>query len=216
MTDGAAGQWCRYKFNAAVVRIDHYLKSRADKLRMKKEIMQRYVTYSCLLPLLLAVNASANPILEVPSSGLTVLGPSALTNAHRHFRRGRPVEAAAGVQVTGTVPAGNTDAKPAQNEVTAAIDALEGLGAGSTPGSNSGDQRLGPDGNPSTSTMGITGTNTFDGHGDDSDFFRENTHDRTDALGTMEPASTVPEPGSFWLVGLCLAGLAIQRKLSRA
>ncbi len=187
--------------------------------------MQRYVICSCLLPLLFAVNASANPILEVPLSGFAALGPAALTNAHRHFRRGRPVGATgvnsspgvAGTdpQGTGTVPAGSTDAKPAQNEVTAAIDTLEGMGAGSTPEWNSGDQRLGPDGYSSTPTMGITGTNTFNGHGDNSDFFPENTPTCTDA-SWLKGSSAVPEPASFWFGALCLAGLAIQRKLSRA
>ncbi len=187
--------------------------------------MQRYLICSCLLPLLFAVNASANPILEVPLSGFAVLGSSAVANAHRHFRRGRPVGATgvnsspgddtSGVQATGTVPAGNTDAKPAQNELAAATDALEGMSAGGTPESYSGDQRLGPGGSSFTSTMGIKGTNTFDGHGDDSDFFGENTHTRAGG-SWLKGSSAVPEPSSFWFVALCLAGLAIQRKRSRA
>jgi hypothetical protein len=212
------GLWYRYVFSAAVVRIDHHLKSQAAKLRVEKEIMQRYVLCSCLLPLLLAVTASANPIHEAPLSGFAVPGSSAVANAHR-LRRGRPVKATGvnsspgatvGSQATGTVQAGNTDAKPGQNELAAAIDALESMGAGS----NSGYQRLGPGADSSPLTMGFTGTNTFDGHGDDSDFFRENTHTRAGA-SWLKGSSAVPEPSSFWFVALCLAGLAIQRRRSR-
>ncbi len=284
-----------------------------------KEKMRRYSVSLFTLPLVLAASAYADPILGVPLSGFAVLGGSEVTNVPTATIDGNvgvwPSASITGFtsptdsQVTGTVQEGGAPAQLAQSELTTAIDALEGLTAGSTPESQLGGLTLGPGVYSSTSTMGLTGTLTLDGYGNsnafwvflvgsslttatDSNVIVENagagagvywvmetasatlgsgstfegnilanasitvgtsvtdscgralasvggvTLAGTDTIGigcsgalagssglsgggtldvqthtiTPLPVSTVPEPGLFWFVVLCLGGLAIHRK----
>ena len=285
----------------------------------EKAKMGRFIGCLLALPLLVA-SAYADPILGVPLSGFAILGSSTVTNtptatidgnvgvwssgganAITGFNSSLGL-AVADPQVTGTVQAGTADAQLAQSELTIAINALEGMAAGSTPESTLGGLKLAPGVYSSTSTMDLTGTLTLDGQGNSnalwvflvgsslttassSDVIVENsganagvfwvmetasatlgsnstfegnilasasitvgtnvtdscgralastaavTLDGTDTIGigcsgggtlnpqtgkiTPLPASTVPEPSSFWFLALCLAGLAIQQKRSR-
>lgn len=139
--------------------------------------MKRHVLYSLLFPLFVA-SAYADSILGVPLSGFAVLGSSTVTNTPTATITGNVgVWSSGGAnaitgftaptdsQVSGTVQKGGADAQLAQNELTIAIDALEGLGPGTTE-SSLGGLTLGPGVYSSpASTMDLTGTLTLDGHG---------------------------------------------------
>lgn len=143
--------------------------------------MRPCVLSSLLLPLLVS-SAHADPILLSPLSGFAVLGSSTVTNTPTATIVGNvgvwssgganaitgfnssPGIAVADSQVTGTVQAGTADAQLAQNELTTVIEALEGLGPGTTE-STLGGLTLAPGVYSSASTMGLTGTLTLDGQG---------------------------------------------------
>ncbi len=138
--------------------------------------MRSQVLCSALLPLL-AVSAYADAILGVPLSGFAVLGSSTVTNVPTSTITGNVgVWSSGGAnaitgfnsptdpQVSGTVQQGGADAQLAQSELTTAINALEGLGSGTTE-SLLGGLTLGPGVYSSGSTMDLTGTLTLNGHG---------------------------------------------------
>src|SRR5580700_11537764 len=143
--------------------------------------MKRHVLCSLLFPLLVS-SAYADSILLSPLSGFAVLGSSTVTNVPPATIDGNvgvwssggadaitgfnssPGLAVPDPQVTGTVQAGTADAESAQNELTTAIDALEGLAVNATY-STLGGLTLGPGVYSSASTMGLTGTLTLDGYG---------------------------------------------------
>jgi len=163
----------------------YYMKLvRASNPGAMKEHMRRYSVSLFILPLVLAASAYADPILGVPLSSFAVLGGSTVTNVPTATIDGNVgVWSSGGAnaitgftsptdsQVTGTVQKGGAPAQLAQSELTTAIDALEGLTAGSTPESELGGLTLGPGVYSSASTMDLTGTLTLDGYGNPNAFW---------------------------------------------
>ncbi len=189
--------------------------------------MRPHILCSCLLLVLLAASAHADPILGVPLSSFAVLGGSAVTNTPTATIDGNvgvwPTESITGFnsspgvavsdsQVNGSVEDGTADAESAQSELTIAIDALEGLGPG-TSESTLGGLVLAPGVYSSATTMGLTGTLTLNGEGNpnalwvflvgsslttasNSDVIVENTGAGAGVYWVMETASATLGSGS--------------------